>query len=152
MFTQQLAPDQVQQLIEVFRWIVVAVVIGIAFLAQYKTNKHVIGAFAQALDNMQHNPVALENAKAAGAGVPQEAYTKLYGMIDGVMGFSGSNTEVARLLKEVKETLELIDRDPGNDPKQDEDTAKARVDVNIDVKGPDNSVLGSGERAELAQT
>jgi hypothetical protein len=116
VFNQQLTPEQVQQMIDILRWIVFAAVIGVAFYAQYKTNKHVVVSFTQALDNLQRNPVALENAKAAGAGVPQEAYVKLYGMLDGLIGILSGNTEITGLLKEIKETAEAIDRDPTNDP------------------------------------
>jgi hypothetical protein len=108
VFNQQLTPEQVQQMIDILRWIVFAAVIGVAFYAQYKTNKHVVVSFTQALDNLQRNPVALENAKAAGAGVPQEAYVKLYGMLDGLIGILSGNTEITGLLKEIKETPSVV--------------------------------------------
>jgi hypothetical protein len=93
----------------------IAVLVFLTWL-QYQKDQNVVGALTRALDQLQNNPVALQNAKAAGEGIPQAAFDKFYGLLDGVIGLIGQDTEVGKLATEVKETAEMIDHDPANDP------------------------------------
>lgn len=106
-----------EQIISIGQWIIFLVVVVVLFWVQYQHNKNVVLALTQTIKDLQNNPVALENAKAAGAGIPQDAYVKFYGLVDGLIGLLGKDTEIGKLATEVKETAQIIDHDPTNDPK-----------------------------------
>lgn len=105
-----------EQIIGIGQWVLLIIVVAVMFHMQYQQNKNIVAAFTQTIRDLQSNPVAMENAKAAGASVPQDAYIKFYGLIDGLIGLLGKDTEVGKLATEIKETAELIDHDPANDP------------------------------------
>lgn len=105
-----------EQLIMIGQTVLFIVVLAFLVWMQYQKDKNVIASLTRALDQMQNNPVALSNAKAAGESIPQEAFNKFYGLVDGIIGLIGKDTEVGKLATEVKQTAELIDHDPANDP------------------------------------
>lgn len=113
-----------EQIITIGQWLIFLVVIAVLFYMQYQHNKNIVLALTETIKQMQSNPVALENAKAAGAGIPQDAYVKFYGLVDGIISLIGKDTEVGKLATEVKTTAELIDHDPANDPPFPLDTSK----------------------------
>jgi hypothetical protein len=105
-----------EQIIGIGQWVLLIVAVAVMFYMQYQQNKNIVAAFTQTIKDLQSNPVAMANAKAAGESIPQDAYVKFYGLVDGLIGLLGKDTEVGKLATEVKETAEMIDHDPANDP------------------------------------
>lgn len=105
-----------EQFIMIGQTVLFIVVLVFLTWLQYQKDQNVIGSLTRALDQLQNNPVALANAKAAGEGIPQEAFDRFYGLLAGFIGLVGKDTEVGKLATEIKQTAELIDHIPANDP------------------------------------
>ena len=106
-----------EQIVNISQWVVTAIIFAGLLCLQHKQHANTIEALTATIKAIQAAPAAMENAKAAGAGVPQEAYNKLYGLTDGLIGLLGSDTPVGGLLKQGEDLVKQIDTDPTNDPK-----------------------------------
>jgi hypothetical protein len=91
-------------------------VLAYFFDVQFKRTHNLLQAMTAALVQVQANPVALANAKAAGEGIPQAAYDKLYVVANAALQLLDPGSEAGRVIEQVKQLAERVDHDTSNDP------------------------------------
>ncbi len=108
-------------------YIAILVFIGVLFLIQLyvnvkqaqnnnQTHADVIALLTKTIQDVVNNPVWLENAKAVGQSVPQDAFDAVYGKLDAAESFVGTTTALGTLMQRVEDALKRIDSNPANDP------------------------------------
>lgn len=96
--------------------VITVVVMGVSVYRKDTQNANLITLVSQTAERVAANPVWIENAKAVGQSVPQEAFNSLIQRFDSLEMLFGQTAALGIALQRIEDVVKKIDHDPANDP------------------------------------